>query len=103
MEVTADAIRTMAVFCYKFRGTLVPLTQQQFSKFLWTVLKDCGLAVNQISGNSFRHGGASFVFPAGLAQIIKLHSDWKSSAFEHYFHVPMDNKVKLAKGLSLSV
>ena len=80
------------------------MTQQKLSKCLQTVLKDCGPSVNKISGLSLRCGGASFVFAAGVpAQIIKLHGDWKSSAYERYIHVTMDNQVKLAKVLSMSV
>ena len=105
LQSTHKATPTTPLFCFKNgKGALIPMTQHVFSKCLRRVLEACGLPADQISGHSFRRGGASFAFAAGVpARIIKLHGDWKSSAYERYIHVPMDNKIRVAKVLSLSV
>ena len=76
LKLSGKAAPTMSLFSFRSKGALVPMTQQVFSKCLRAVLQACGLPAGQLSGHSFRRGGASFAFSVGVpAAIIKLHGD----------------------------
>ena len=64
-----------------------------YSKFLGKlrfILKDIGLDPSLYASHSFRRGGASFAFQAGVPiEMIKLLGDWKSNAVCLYLTVPM--------------
>ena len=65
-------------------------TYSQFLKRLRTVLKALGLPASDYACHSFRRGGASFAFQAGLpVDLIKILGDWHSDAVLLYLTVPL--------------
>ena len=83
------------------------LTHNVFVKRLKSLLESLGYLSKNYSGHSFRRGGCTFCFEAGLSLTeIKIRGDWKSQAFERYLFVPAsaiyDSAVRLAE-FSVSV
>ena len=49
------------------------------------------------TGHSFRRGGASWAFQAGMpGELIQICGDWSSDAYKNYLEFSMQNKVSLA-------
>ena len=68
---------------------------------LRTCLTKCGLQGMDFGSHSFRRGGASLAFQAGLPlEIIKILGDWKSNAVLLYLTVPLDIRIKATNLLS---
>lgn len=73
------------LFRYKEKGNCVPLTQATFTLKLHSILHMLGFTVDRFSGHSFWRGEAQFALQCGLAvDLIKIESDWRSNACEHY-------------------
>ena len=67
------------------------LTYAQFVKHLRYCLRSIGLDPSQYGGHSFRCGGASLAYQAGLpVEAIKLLGDWKSDPVLLYLTVPLN-------------
>lgn len=65
-----------------------PITLAQFSAFISRVTKAQGLDASKFSAHSFRRGGASFAFEAGVpAELIKVQGDWQSDAYLVYLEM----------------
>ena len=69
---------------------------------IWGV-KDAAL----FTGHSFRRGGATWAFQAGIpGELIQICGDWASDAYKRYLEFSMDDKLNLAaqfvRHLSLS-
>ena len=53
-----------------------------FQTKLKHLIKKIGLKPDNLSSHSFRRGGASYAFKAGVpADLIQLHGDWRSDAY----------------------
>ncbi len=92
------------LFCYPVAGGYVPLTQSVFNHRLKSLLTDLGLTPSQYSGHSFRRGGASWAFAAGLpGEFIQLMGDWHSSAYKMYLEIDIDFKFQLLQKFSTSL
>jgi hypothetical protein len=60
-----------------------------------------GRDAGRFASHSFRRGGASFAFQAGVpVETIKLLGDWKSDVFFEYLQIPMKSKVAAAADIS---
>ena len=69
------------------------LTQPVFVSRLREVLQRCGLDETNYSGHSFRRGGASWAFEAGLpGEMIQQLGDWKSAAYLVYLEINLQTK-----------
>ena len=78
-----------------------PFTYGFFMTKLRTCLTKCGLQGMDFGSHSFRRGGASLAFQAGLPlEIIKILGDWKSNAVLLYLTVPLDIRIKATTLLS---
>jgi hypothetical protein len=70
-----------------------------------TYLKDCleriGYPKGSYSGHSFRRGGCTMCFQAGLSVTdIKIRGDWRSNSFEKYLFVPAEAVFSSARVLA---
>ena len=80
-------------FLHFVKGSLVTLTYRSFTSNLRSLLASAGLASKSYSGHSFRRGGATFAFKAGVpGELIKLHGDWVSDAYLLYLNVSLQQK-----------
>ena len=73
----------------KSRAT--PLLATQFLQRTQTALRVGGITDSRLTGHSYRVGGATLAYAAGLpVNTIKTLGDWKSSAYERYVHIDAD-------------
>ena len=92
----------VSLFACIENGRCKILTHSVFVKKLKSLLESLGYMSKSYSGHSFRRGGCTFCFKAGLSLcVIKIRGDWKSQAFERYLFVPAsaiyDSAVPLAE------
>ena len=79
----------------------VPLQYASFHKVLRQCVSTIGLNPNIFSSHSFRRGGATFAFAAGVpGQLIQSQGDWKSECYKMYIDLSVDHRVQVAKSLS---
>ena len=53
---------------------------------------------DNFSSHSFRRGGTSYAFKAGVpADLIQLHEDWRSDAYMKYLVLTLHNKIRVAE------
>lgn len=77
------------LFSYQNQRGIEFWTHKSFVLRLKVLLGKIGLDPASYSGHSFRRGGCTFSYRAGLdLTSIKLRGDWKSNSFERYLHVP---------------
>ena len=75
----------------------VPITYPQFNQKLKKIVKGLGLNPTNFSTHSFRRGGTSFAFQAGVPRdLIKVMGDWKSEAFLRYLSMPLEHRAQMA-------
>ena len=66
-----------------------PVTRSEFTVWLDTVIKSCGLDPSRYKGHSFRIGAASYAAEQGYSETqIRILGRWKSDAFKRYIRVP---------------
>jgi hypothetical protein len=89
------------LFTFKIVDRIVCITHATFVSKLRSLLSLCGFDPSKYSGHSFRRGGCSLCYQAGLSLIeIKRRGDWRSQAFERYIHVPADTIFQAACALA---
>jgi hypothetical protein len=95
---------TSPLFNYIESGYEVRQTHAVFVKRLRSGLSSLGLNPMEISGHSFRRGGATLAFAMGMSPVnIKLRGDWASNAFEKYVYVSPDSALFSARLLTQAV
>ncbi len=76
---------------------LVPMTQSVFVDYLRLCLSALNLHARSYSGHSFRRGGASWAFHAGVpGELVKLLGDWRSDAYLKYLHSPLADRLSVS-------
>ena len=85
-------------FVFLYQGQLHWLTRKVFIQTFRAVLKSGGVAnATAFTGHSFRRGGASFAFQAGIpGELIQICGDWASDAYKRYLEFSMGDKLDLA-------
>ena len=74
---------------------LTPFTYSQFMRKLRSILVSLGLPDKDYVGHSFRRGGASYAFQAGIPiELIKILGEWKSDAVLLYLTVPLSIRLQ---------
>ena len=69
------------------------------------MLRSLAAAMNldpsQLSGHSFRSGGATLAFQAQIpAELIKRLGDWQSDAYRSYIHIPVKDRMLAVRQLA---
>jgi integrase len=91
------------LFNYREGNVELFMTHAVFMKKLKTKLCAAGENPLLISCHSFRRGGATLAFAAGLSALeIKTRGDWASNAFERYVHVSPSTALNVARTLTLA-
>ena len=95
-------------FVFLDQGKPCWLTRSIFITAFRAVLKSGGVKDAALfTGHSFRRGGATWAFQAGIpGELIQICGDWASDAYKRYLEFSMDDKLNLAaqfvRHLSLS-
>ena len=95
------------LFVYRSRSGIVkPILKRQFVSVLRARLGTAKVVQSHLfRGHSFRRGGTSWPFSAGLpGELIQIFGDWRSDAYhECYLDLSMALKLRVAKGMVLSL
>lgn len=82
----------------------IPITYQHWRTWLKRTLAHTGRDHTKFASHSFRRGGASFAFQAGVpTELIKLMGDWRSDVFFEYLQIPMVKKAQAAQQFSAGI
>ena len=82
-------------------GGLTPLTYGKFDSLLKLLAAKTNMDPSQVSGHSFRSGGATLAFQAQIpAKLIKRLGDWQSDAYRFYIHIPVKDRMLAVKCLA---
>ena len=78
------------------KGGVKSLTHNIMVNSFRQLLRRAGIDPVGYSGHSFRRGGASCAFQAGVpGELIQLHGDWRSDAYLKYLAVPMQHRLQV--------
>ena len=78
-----------------------PLTRDQFSSALTTILADIGLPVQDFNTHSFRIGAATSAKQANISDTnIQMLGRWRSDTYKRYIHMAPSDLAKFAKTLA---
>ena len=94
------------LFVYRSRSGIVkPILKRQFVSVLLARLGAAKVVQSHLfRGHSFRRGGTSWAFSAGLpGEFIQIFGDWRSDAYKCYLDLSMALKLRVAKGMVLSL
>ena len=96
-RLPAPACTPAFVFVNK-AGIVETLTHNLFVNSLRGLLLKAGVNSLGFSGHSFRRGGATCAFEAGVpGELIQLHGDWRSDAYLRYLSIPMQQKLSVTQ------
>jgi hypothetical protein len=85
------------LFKYRSRNFSMALNYQHFQTNLKHLVHLTGRDKSKYSTHSFRRGGATFAFQAGLpGEIVKLMGDWRSQAYLEYLSLPLETRTSAA-------
>jgi hypothetical protein len=99
--ISSRLLPSAPLFSYVDLGREICLTHSVFVARLRKLLKLCGYDPALYSGHSFRRGGCTLSFEAGLSLVdIKLRGDWRSHAFERYLFVSPEKIFASARAFS---
>lgn len=84
-------------FCLANKSGLHPITHRSFSASLKRLLTCTGHDATKYSPHSFRRGGATFAYQAGVPErLIQRHGDWSSDAYRRYLVLPLTTRTLVA-------
>mmetsp|Transcript_57446 Transcript_57446/g.181875 ORF Transcript_57446/g.181875 Transcript_57446/m.181875 type:complete len:99 (+) Transcript_57446:3605-3901(+) len=76
------------------------LQYQQLVTFIKSSLRQLNIDPDCYSSHSLRRGGAMFAFLAGVSpELIKLHGDWASDAYQAYLMMPPAARVHVTAAM----
>lgn len=100
------ASRHSSPFCYLGpQGRVVLLTYPLFVRQLRTWLRQLGIVHHDLySTHSFRRGGATLAFKAGVnPQLIKAQGDWASDCYLKYVSLSLDHRLGTTRAMANSI
>ena len=86
-------------FVFVENGEIKWLTESIFIRSFRNIATTSGMpdASLLFTGHSFRRGGATWAFQAGVpGELIQICGDWASEAYKQYLEFSMSNKISLA-------
>ena len=85
-------------FIFSHNNKIRWLTKPIFIHVFRSLISQAGLPdASGYTGHSFRRGGASWAFQAGMpGEMIQVCGDWASDAYKKYLEFSMQNRVDLA-------
>ena len=85
-------------FVFVENGEIKWLTKSIFIRSFRNIATTSGIPdASLFTGHSFRRGGATWAFQAGVpGELIQICGDWASEAYKQYLEFSMSNKISLA-------
>lgn len=88
-------------FLVPLASSLTTLTYTSFTSHLHYLLAKVGLKPSNFSGHSFRRGGCTFAASCNIpSHLLKIHGDWRSSAYERYISLPVTQRRQVSHTMS---
>jgi len=101
MIATIPAPPQSPAFVYPAGNFLATLTHGSFVQYLRLFLTKANYPPSVYSGHSFRKGGCVFASLCNVpAELIKIHGDWRSNAYERYLLLPLQKRKQVAEYMS---
>jgi len=76
------------------RDKLIPFSYKDYMFSLKALCVQVGLKSEKYSSHSFRRGGASWAFRKCVpGELLKVHGDWKSDAYQVYLDFSLEQKM----------
>ncbi|MES9902602.1 MAG: hypothetical protein ABW168_07955 [Sedimenticola sp.] len=73
------------------------ITYSMYQNKLKSLISDIGLNPSDYSSHSFRRGGTTLAFRAGVpSELIQLQGDWRSDVYKKYLAFSLTDKVQVA-------
>ena len=84
---------------------LESLSHSSYSRALRLLLDKAGVKnLRSYSGHSFRRGGATWAFSAGIpSELIKDHGDWLSQAYLRYLNFNLEERLSVTRGMGNAI
>lgn len=80
------------------------ITYSMFQAKLKDMISRVGLSSSDYSTHSFRRGGATLAFQAGVpADLIQLQGDWKSDSYKKYLNFTLSDKLHVAELMNAKI
>lgn len=93
LSLSGDLNPSAPLFSFHTPQGVNILTQARFTKQLQDIIQCMGLPKEHYSGHSFRRGGASWAFQAGVpGEMIQVLGDWRSDAYKIYLELKIETK-----------
>lgn len=94
MVASAPAAPEAAAFGHSNNGRYVPLTHPLLVANTKQYAAAIGIDPREVSGHSYRRGGATFAFQAGVPDnLIQLQGLWASLAYRGYIDLPVPTRL----------
>lgn len=101
MVSLSPANSSAPAFCYNMGSVQYFLCQSEFIQLLRNCLQLLGYEPTLFSGHSFRRGGATSAFSAGVAsELVKAHGDWRSDSYLSYLEFSISDRLKVSEAIS---
>jgi hypothetical protein len=101
MSKLVPASPSSPAFLFSSKGKTSPLTYSQYQSTLKSLIQKINKNPKNYSSHSFRRGGATFAFQAGVSsELVKLMGDWRSEAYLEYLHIPLRSRTAAAIKMS---
>jgi hypothetical protein len=92
------------LFTFPSAGEYPPVTHAVFLSHLRRVLRQANIPPTTFTGHSFRRGGATWAFRAGVpGELIKSIGGWSSDAYLRYLDMSLSTKLRAANIIALSL
>ena len=91
------ALPSASFFCLAGKSGIYPITHRYFSDILKSLISAAGHDAAKYFPHSFRRGGATFAYQAGVPErVIQRHGDWRSDAYQRYLALPLSTRSLVA-------
>ena len=88
-------------FSYPTASGLTSLTHTTLTSHMRKLLQSAGLNPLSYAGHSFRRGGCTTAFMAGVpTELIQAHGDWHSSAYLCYLTHPLSHQLTVTQRMA---
>lgn len=85
-------------------GAYAPVTHAELVRAAKALVARCGLDPALYAGHSFRRGGATFAFSAGVPPaLIKLQGLWASDVYLGYVDIPLDARARTTRMMAAAI
>ena len=105
VQLTPYSSASDPLFAIVDKGHLLPMSKAWFLARFRDLLGRAGISSpSDFSCPSFRRGGASWAFRAGLpGELIQIYGDWSSDCYKLYIDIAMDSKYMFARNITHSL